>query len=47
MMGSQKIKIHFQQVLRQAQHERNVNTLRQYPFALSLSEGRCYEPHQK
>jgi hypothetical protein len=30
-------------VLRQAQHERNINTLRQYPFVLSLSKGSCYE----
>jgi hypothetical protein len=47
MMTSQKFKIHFKQVLRQAQHERNVHTLKEYPFALSLSKGRCYEPHQK
>jgi hypothetical protein len=30
-------------VLRQAQQERNINTLRQYPFVLSLSKGSCYE----
>ena len=47
MMGSQKIKIHFKQVLRQAQHERNVHTLKEYPFALSLSKGRCYEPRRQ
>jgi len=32
----------FKQVLRQAQRERNINGLRQYPFALSLSKGRYY-----
>lgn len=45
-MAAQQLEILPQQVLRQAQHERNVNTSRQYPFTLSLSKGRCYEPHQ-
>jgi len=40
-MDSQQLKICFKQVLRQAQHERNINTLRQHPFVLSLSKGSC------
>ena len=42
-MDSQQREICFNQVLRQAQHERNINALRQRPFALSLSKGSCYE----
>jgi len=41
LTDSQQLKIYFKQVLRQAQHERNINTLRQQPFALSLSKGSC------
>ncbi len=37
-MDSQK------KVLRQAQHERNINTLRQYPFVLSLSKHFLFHP---
>jgi hypothetical protein len=43
LMDSSQLKICFKQVLRQAQHERNINTLREYPFVLSLSKGSCYE----
>ena len=51
-MGLQQLKIHFQQVLRQAQHERNINSSRQHPsplalLALSLSKGRGYERRKR
>jgi len=37
-MAAQQLEILPQQVLRQAQHERNTNLLRQHPFVLSLSK---------
>ena len=42
-MGLQQVRLRFKHVLRQAQHERNINALRQYPFVLSLSKGSCCE----
>ena len=32
----------FKAVLRQAQHERNIDMLRQHPFVLSLSKHCCF-----
>ena len=43
MMELQQLVIFFKLVLRQAQHERNINVLRGFPFGLSLSKGSCYE----
>jgi hypothetical protein len=42
-MDLQQLVIFFKQVLRQAQHERNINVLREFPFGLSLSKGSCCE----
>jgi hypothetical protein len=42
-MDLQQLVIFFKQVLRQAQHERNINMLREFPFGLSLSKGSCCE----
>jgi hypothetical protein len=37
LMDLQQLVIFYKQVLRQAQHERNINVLREFPFGLSPS----------
>jgi hypothetical protein len=45
-MDLQQLVIFFKQVLRQAQHERNINVLREFPFGLSPSPS-SGEPYRK
>jgi hypothetical protein len=44
-MALQQLVIFFKQVLRQAQHERDINVLSELPFVLSPVEGQLLRVH--